>query len=218
MAEWGTYQSGIYTTVAATQAEAESLVPEPGVVYEHRITLQEPVTGAIITLVEQAILAIQQTFSMIKVTYWKADENEIVYQFMVPSGVTGLFPPIWAIIVIAIAILSAIAIISWVVFRVDVFGIGTLIKLIPGLIVTTVGGVLTSVLPGKAKIAGVVPIGMGLLMMVTAILPPTPPKNCGQYTTQPACETAGCHWWSDNTCHEIEEGAVQVVIMDIKGT
>ena len=48
--------------------------------------------------------------------------------------------------------------------------IDTIIKIIPGAVVTTVGGVLTAVLPGKIKIVGIAPIGIGLWMMVQPLL------------------------------------------------
>lgn len=31
--------------------------------------------------------------------------------------------------------------------------------------------------------------------------------KCTQYTTQTTCESAGCYWWTDNTCHNIPQGA-----------
>ncbi len=32
-----------------------------------------------------------------------------------------------------------------------------------------------------------------------------PPTGCGVNLTYDACKTAGCYWWSDNTCHDIPE-------------
>jgi len=200
--ESGTYQSGTYTQIATTQAEAEALMLEQGVVYEHRITTSGPISTAVISAFEGALLTLQQLFGMVRVTYWKAEGNQIVYQFTIPSGqAVGLIAPIlWAVIVIVIAAIAIIAIVGWVVFRVDVFGFGTVIKLIPGMAVTIVGGIVMSVLPGKAKIAGVVPLGIGLWMMLQPFIPPSPGPACSDYTTEADCAAKGCYWY-DGACH-----------------
>jgi len=207
MAEWGVKQTGPTTLIASTQEEAEGVTLEPGVVYEQRITVEGGVTGDIVLALQGAIVTLQQTFGMIDVTYWYAEGDIIIYQFMIPYGTAGLLPPLWAVIAIIVGALALIAIIAWVVFRVDVFGIGTLVKLMPGMMVTVVGGVVTSALPGATKLAGLIPLGFGMYMMLQALgmVPGPPPDTCLQHTTQTECEAAGCYWWSNGTCHATVE-------------
>lgn len=50
-------------------------------------------------------------------------------------------------------------------------GIDQIMKMIPGIVVTIIGGVATSVLPGKIKIAGLPVVGYGLYMMIDALKP-----------------------------------------------
>ncbi|MHA1852596.1 MAG: hypothetical protein ACTSUF_03705 [Candidatus Heimdallarchaeaceae archaeon] len=90
-----------------------------------------------------------------------------------------------------------------------------LVEMIPGMVVTGVGAVMTGILPGKAKIAGVVPLGIGLWLMLSPWLPTQPPTPCSSHTTQAECEAAGCYWWSDNTCHSTPEGAINAQIKEI---
>jgi hypothetical protein len=217
--ESGTYQSGTYTRIASTQQEAEQVQMEPGVLYEQRISLGEPISGTLLGIIQGAILGIEQTFGMVKVTYWEASGTEIVYQFMIPSGtaVTFIAPVIWAVIFLVLAVLTIIAVISWVVFRVDIFGVGTILKLIPGIVVTAVGGIVMSVLPGKAKIAGVVPLGIGLWLLISPFLPPPGPSGCENHATESECTAGGCYWY-DNACHSTQPGGEAAEIIGINAS
>jgi len=182
--ESGSYQGGTYTQIATTMEQANQVILESGVIYEQRISFTEPISAALITAWTGAILTLQELFGMIDVTYWKTEEKELVWQFMIPAGqaVGQVAVTLGTAIAIIIGIIAAFAIISWVVFRVDVFGVETILKLIPGMVVTAVGGVVMSVLPGKAKIAGVVPIGIGLYLLLQPFLPPPPEPPPTEYT------------------------------------
>lgn len=45
------------------------------------------------------------------------------------------------------------------------------IKMLPGVIILTVGGVVTSALPGKIKMVGLIPIGYGAYLIASAFIP-----------------------------------------------
>lgn len=181
----GTYQSGTYTQLASTQSEAENIQLVSGVIYEHRIMMSDTITTSMMGTIQNAILGIQQTFGIIEVTYWKAEGTEIVYQFRFTQGTSTaqVIPVLWAVIAIVLIALASY-VLMWKVFKVDPLGIDTVTKLIPGLIVTGIGGVMASALPGKSKIAGLVPIGIGASMMLSTVMgekppepPPKPPPN-----------------------------------------
>jgi hypothetical protein len=166
--ETGTYQSGTYTQVAGTEEAAKNVVMEPGIIYETRLQFSSPVSVDL----TQAILAIQSAVGMVKVTYMKVDGNTLIYQAMIPTGQSvGLVPIlVWTVIAAVIAIV-AIELIAVFVFRVDIFKFEDIAKIIPGMIVTMAGAVVTSVLPGKTKVAGLVPLGIGAYMMLQPFVP-----------------------------------------------
>lgn len=159
---------------------------QPGIVYEHRIKTS---LGWLVDPVTQAILGLQTTFTGLEVLYYSADPTtgDIVYQFWYPptSEIRAMALPVLAIIIgVIIAILGAWFILSQLGIIKGKDPLTMLMEMIPGMIVTIVGGVVTSALPGKLKIVGIAPIGIGLYLLLQPFIappgPPVPPPPPGE--------------------------------------
>lgn len=163
----------------------------PGVVYEHRIQTS---LGWLVDPVVQGILGLQAAFTGLQVLYYNTNPQtgDIVYQFWYPDTAqvrAMALPLIVVIIAVVLAILAGYIILQ----KVGIIKGPDLLALIPSMLVTVIGGVVMGVLPGKAKIAGLPVLGIGIFMMLQALgfipsppgpePPPPPPGEPGAYIT-----------------------------------
>lgn len=66
------------------------------------------------------------------------------------------------------------------------------------------------------KKTAIVVTGIGATVILLAYLVKGKEQLCLDYITQSECETAGCYWWSDGTCHSTpENGQKEVTIENI---
>lgn len=200
---------------------------EPGVLYETQYVAADPITTAISTITAYIGAAIA-TLLGVRTEYILVEGTVLRHGYMVPATAAaelkaaGLPLPTIGAIIGAIGITGLLIIIGALLIIIGLWMAGVspvdiLFKILPGMIIIAVGGVITSALPGKAKIAGIVPIGIGAWLCLQPFMPAVPPPPpCSSYTTEVDCTAAGCYWWSDNTCHSTPEGVTQVLIKEVK--
>ncbi len=183
---------------------------EPGVLYETQYVASGPIT-ATIAWINAQIGVVISGFMGVRTEYIIVEDNVLRHGYMIPQEAAaearafGL-PIIGGIISAVMVVLIVIGIILIIV------GMWTgkdpmtmLMELIPGLVVTAVGGVVIGVLPGKTKIVGLAPLGIGLYLLIQPFIPgpePPPPTECEKYATEQECTAQGCYWY-DNACHSI---------------
>ena len=184
MAEWGTKRTGELTVLGSPKdGTVPDGVMEVGKVYEY---YAETSLGWGLDLLTSTILGLQTAFQGMEVLYYNVNESTgiVNFQYWYPPTAQNLklaeaqaLPMILAVIAVVIVVIGIFLILDWLgIYKtgiVDIFG--KLIQMMPGLVVTTIGGVVAGVLPGKAKIAGIVPIGIGVYLMLQPWLPSEPP-------------------------------------------
>jgi len=209
MATWGTKQTGELTILGSPKAGTVADGPmEVGKVYEY---YAETSLGWGLDLMTSTILGLQTTFQGLQVLYYNVNESTgiVNFQYWYPPTAQNLelaraqaLPLILAVIAVVAVVIAAFLILDYLgIYEtgvVDIFD--KVIQMLPGMVITCVGGVITSVLPGKTKIAGVVPLGIGLWLMVEPWLREGDEQRCSQYTNQTDCEANGCYWWG-GSCH-----------------
>lgn len=193
---------------------------EPGVLYETQYVAQDPITTGISQITANIGAAIATLYG-VRTEYIVVEGNVLRHGYMVPIEAAirikevGLAIPVIGAVIGAIGLTGLLVLIGALLIIIGLWAAGIdpielVTKLIPGMMITVVGGVVTGALPGAAKIAGLIPVGLGMYMMLQAMgmIPTEPPEpdTCLQNTNQLDCEAAGCHWWSDNTCHSTIEG------------
>lgn len=172
---------------------------EPGVLYEVQYIAQDPVTAGISWITAQINAAISSLFG-VRTEYVRVEGKTIHHGFMIPQEASvraremGLIlPAIGGVIALVAAVLIIIGILLIIVYLFVPGGketVDKLLKSIPGMLVMMVGGVIVSVLPKFAKVAGLVPLGIGGWMVVEAFVgsPSSPPS--GGEEPPPGEETA----------------------------
>lgn len=153
-----------------------TLQMEPGKVYEVRYQTDNPIAQSLDFILAQ-ISAIIGTFFGVQTLFIKTEGNLLRHQFWIPQQTASVLrerglalPAIGTIIGAIVLVLVIIGIVTIILGFISPGGltIENLIKAIPGFVVTVVGGVITGVLPGKTKIVGIVPIGIGTFMILEA--------------------------------------------------
>jgi len=194
---------------------------EPGVLYETQYVADNPITSTI-SQINAWIGSAIATFYGVRTEYIIVEGDTLRHGYMIPSSYAATarafgLPVIGGIITAVMAVL----IIGGIILIILGMWLGKnpiqlLMEMIPGMIVTVVGGVVTSVLPGKIRLVGLVPIGIGMWMLLQPLMPSDgEEQRCSQYTNQVDCEAEGCYWWGDGTCHSTAQPVEQVLIKDV---
>jgi len=162
---------------------------EPGVLYEVQYISGDPITAGIAWITAEINAVISALFG-VRTEYIRVEGKTLHHGFSIPkeaairSQAMGLaIPVIGGVITLVAAVLIIIGILLIVVYLFVPGGAETINKLlssIPGMIVMMVGGVMVSVLPKFAKVAGLVPLGIGGWMVAEAFIgPPVSPPGEG---------------------------------------
>jgi len=149
------------------------------------------VTASISWLTAQINAAISSLFG-VQTQYIRVDGKTIHHGFMIPESMAaelsqqGLALPAIGTVIALVAIALALGLLLIIVFMFVPGGadmINKILRAVPGMLVMVVGGVATSVLPSFAKVAGLVPLGIGGYLVFEAFVgspsSPTPPNGNG---------------------------------------
>jgi hypothetical protein len=191
---------------------------QPGVLYETQYVSDNPITESIAWLNAQ-IGAVLAAFAGVQTEYIIVEGNVLRHGYSVPADAAerGLaLPLIGGIITAVIVVLAVIGIILIIVgMWMGKDPMELLMELVPGMVVTVAGGAVMGALPGKAKVAGLIPLGIGLFLLLKPFIPgeeEEPPTTCAGYTTEQECVENGCYWY-DGSCHSAPQPGAEAEII-----